>query len=111
MANMKPPKIPEAPPDVLTDEQIKKLLKGCEGRDFRARRDTAIIRLLTDNGMRLAEMAGLKVEDIDLDPPASFPAHVCSSMAGRRRARGRSDATSRLAFPNDAWTLWRFRCP
>lgn len=67
MAKMKPPKIPEAPPDVLTDEQLKKLLRACEGKDFRARRDTAIIRLLIDTGMRLAELAYLKVEDLDLD--------------------------------------------
>lgn len=67
MANMKPPKIPEAPPAVLTDDQLKKLLKVCEGKDFRARRDTAIIRLLIDCGMRLAEIAGLKLADVDLD--------------------------------------------
>jgi site-specific recombinase XerD len=34
---------------------------------FLARRDTAILRLLVDSGMRSAELAGLKVADLDLD--------------------------------------------
>ena len=67
MAKMKPPKIPEQPPEVLTFEDVKALLKVCEGRDFDARRDTAIIRLLIDTGLRRGELAGLKMEDVDLD--------------------------------------------
>lgn len=37
------------------------------GRDFVARRDTAIIRLFLDTGVRLAELTGLAVSDVDLD--------------------------------------------
>lgn len=66
MANMHPPTIPESPPPVLGDDAIKKLLKVCDGRDFRSRRDTAIIRLLLDTGMRRMELAGLDVDDLDL---------------------------------------------
>ncbi len=43
MERMKPPAIPEEPPTVISQEQLKKLLRSCEGRDFYARRDTAII--------------------------------------------------------------------
>ena len=67
MANMKPPIVPEAPPPVLSEKDLQRLLKTCEGRDFNARRDTAIIRLLMDTGMRRAEITGLKVEDIDFE--------------------------------------------
>ena len=67
MANMRPPKIPETPPAVLTDDQIRRLLKTCEGRGFEERRDTAIIRLFFDTGMRRAELAGLKDEDLDFE--------------------------------------------
>lgn len=67
MAKMKPPKIPEQPPEVLTFENIQAILKVCEGKDFSARRDMAIIRLLIDTGLRRGELAGLKVEDLDLD--------------------------------------------
>ena len=37
------------------------------GRGFDDRRDTAIVRLFLDTGMRVSEMAGLSVADIDLD--------------------------------------------
>jgi site-specific recombinase XerD len=67
MARMKPPAIPETPPPVLRDEQIKKLLETSSGAEFEDRRDTAIILLLVDTGIRRAEIAGLKVEDIDWD--------------------------------------------
>jgi len=65
MEKMKAPTVPEEPPAVLTDEQLRRLLQKCEGRDFYARRDTAIIRLLLDTGIRRAEIARLKVEDIE----------------------------------------------
>ena len=65
MQNIKPPRIPEEPPALLTDDQLARVLKACEGKDFDAWRDTAIIRLLLDTGLRRAELANLKVEEID----------------------------------------------
>ena len=50
MVNMRPPKIPENPPAVLRDEELKALLASCEGQDFEARRDTALIRIFIDTG-------------------------------------------------------------
>ena len=67
MHKMRPPRVPEQPPEVLTDEQISALLKVCEGRDFASRRDMAIIRLLLDSGLRRAELAGLTMDSVDLD--------------------------------------------
>jgi len=67
MARMKPPRVPETPPPVLTDEQIGRLFKQCDGQDFTGRRDTAILRLLIDSGMRRGELAGLTLSDLDLD--------------------------------------------
>lgn len=61
------PQVPEHPVPVLNPDQLRALLKVCEGREFTARRDTAIIRLFCDTGIRLAEMAGLAVEHVDLD--------------------------------------------
>lgn len=66
MAKMKPPKVPEELVPVLSDDDLRKLLKACEGKEIEARRDTAIIRLFVDTGMRLGELAGLKLEDVDL---------------------------------------------
>lgn len=67
MHRMHRPVVPEEPVDVITPEQARALLAGCNGRDFADRRDQAIIRLFFDSGMRLAEMAGLQMDDIDLD--------------------------------------------
>ena len=36
MANMKQPKVPETPPPVLTDQQLKALLKACEDGALRS---------------------------------------------------------------------------
>lgn len=73
MAKMRPPKIPEKPVPVLSDEEIRLLLAGCSGKDFRNRRDAAIIRLFLDTGMRLEGMGGLRynsenpeLSDVDL---------------------------------------------
>lgn len=66
-ARVKLPHVPETPPPVLSEEQLRRLLKAAEGRDFRGRRDTALIRLLVDTGMRRAEAAALQVDDLDLD--------------------------------------------
>ncbi len=67
MAKMKPPLVPEQPVDVLTDDQLRALLKTCDTRLFTDRRDAAIIRLLVDTGGRRAEVAALAVDDVDLD--------------------------------------------
>jgi site-specific recombinase XerD len=66
MERMSPPKVPENPPPLITEEQIAALLKDCAGTEFVDRRDTAIIRILLDTGMRRAELAGLCLNDVDL---------------------------------------------
>lgn len=67
MATMKPPHVPEEPPPVLTEDELRNLLKACEGTEFDERRDSAIIRLFLDSGMRRGELSGLRIEDIDFD--------------------------------------------
>jgi site-specific recombinase XerD len=67
MARIKPPQVPEQPPEVLSDDELRRLLKTCEGKDFDCRRDMAILRLLIDTGLRRAELAGFKLADVDLD--------------------------------------------
>ncbi len=66
MARTKPPAVPEAPVDVLTDDQLKALLASCAGTTFGDRRDNAVLRLFVDTGMRRAELAGLTLDDLDL---------------------------------------------
>lgn len=72
MERMAAPIVPEEPPALLREDEIRRLLKACEGNDFEARRDTAIIRLLLDTGMRRGELTGLKVEDIDFEQDVAY---------------------------------------
>jgi site-specific recombinase XerD len=72
MAKIRPPKVPEVPVPVVGDEEFAKLLKACSGKSFEDRRDTAMFRLFIDTGMRLSELAGLTVEDIDLEQDVAF---------------------------------------
>ena len=67
MEGMRPPQLPEQPIEVVGPERLAWLLKACEGRDFTSRRDTAVILLLVDTGMRRAECAGMTLDDVDLD--------------------------------------------
>jgi site-specific recombinase XerD len=64
MANIKPPTIPVEPPPILPDEQAEALIKACSGQHFDERRDKAIVLVLMDTGVRLGELAGMKVADI-----------------------------------------------
>lgn len=75
MARMKPPRIPENPPPVLTEAQQKALLNTCaRGREFDDVRDYALLLIFLDTGARRAEIAGLRylpddpeANDVDLD--------------------------------------------
>ena len=67
MAKMRCPRVPEQPPEVLSDDAIRKILKACSGTSFEARRDAAIIRLLLDTGLRRSELANLALSDLTLD--------------------------------------------
>jgi site-specific recombinase XerD len=67
MARLKPPTVPEQPVPVLDEAALHRLLNACAGRDFEARRDTALILLLLDAGPRRAEVAAMRLEDVDFD--------------------------------------------
>jgi site-specific recombinase XerD len=81
MERMKPPTVPEQTTAVLSTDAAKALLKSCSSRQFVDVRDTAIIRLFLDTGMRLDELSRLKLDDIDLDQ------NVAYVMGKGRRAR------------------------
>jgi site-specific recombinase XerD len=46
MARMRPAAVPEQPVPVLTEDDLRALLKSCQGNTFENRRETAMIRLL-----------------------------------------------------------------
>jgi site-specific recombinase XerD len=72
----------EKPVRVLTDDELGKLLKACAvGRGksgawdraiFDGRRDETLLRLLADCGLRVSELTGLNLDDLDLDRETVF---------------------------------------
>lgn len=67
MERVEPPQLVEQPVPVLTTDDLRALIRAARGQSFEERRDEAIIRLFADTGIRLGEMAGLRVSDIDLN--------------------------------------------
>jgi site-specific recombinase XerD len=74
MLRVKPPRVPEQPVPIVSDDDIRKLLATCDGSGFSDRRDQAILRLFVDTGARREELASLRFmpgdparHDVDLD--------------------------------------------
>lgn len=60
MRRMKPPKLDDYLPIVLTLDELRALVAACDGRTFEDRRDAALIRIFFDTGARRAEIANLR---------------------------------------------------
>ncbi|MEU4233261.1 tyrosine-type recombinase/integrase [Nonomuraea sp. NPDC026600] len=60
MAGIDPPKVSGRTAELLADRELAALLEVCSGGSWVDRRDTAIVRVLMDNGMRLSWLAGLR---------------------------------------------------
>jgi site-specific recombinase XerD len=68
MVRTRPPAVPEQPVPVLSEDQLRALVKAASSdTTFYGRRDEAVIRVFVDTGARLAEVAGLEVDDLNLD--------------------------------------------
>lgn len=62
----KPPKLDAKVVPVLTEDQLRALVKACDGPDLRDRRDEAVVRLMAETGMRAGEVIGMTSADVDL---------------------------------------------
>ncbi|WP_239646101.1 tyrosine-type recombinase/integrase [Nocardiopsis valliformis] len=81
MRKVKAPKVVAKPVPVFEDGEIDRILKMPRSRNDRGAakrgdacrlRDAAIIQFLRDTGVRLAELAGLKLTDVSLDKRRAF---------------------------------------
>ncbi len=54
-------------PGTLTPEEVKQLLEAPGGGTPRAARDRAVLELFYSSGLRVSELAALKLQDADLD--------------------------------------------
>lgn len=60
------PKIEKHVPEVLTEEEVHRLLNQPSGNDPKGIRDKAMLELLYATGIRVSELIGLKMSDADL---------------------------------------------
>jgi site-specific recombinase XerD len=68
MERMKPPRLPEEPPPVLREAELRAILAACErDKTFAGRRDEAILSVFMDTGARRAEVLNLALPDVDLE--------------------------------------------
>lgn len=80
---IKRPKPEIVPPAILTDDQIRALLATCEaGKDFKSRRDYALLRVFLSTGMRASELVALERKDAHLDEGVIAVLH---GKGGRQR--------------------------
>lgn len=60
------PRVPQGIPKALTEAEIDGLLAAVVGDDAAARRDRAILETLYGTGLRISELVGLDLADLDL---------------------------------------------
>lgn len=92
LRGLKAPKLDAKVTESLTDAELRLLIKACGGKEFRDRRDEAIVRLMAETGMRAGELIGLKVADIDLNHGL---ATVRRGKGGKGRVAPFGDQTGR----------------
>ncbi|MBU0667423.1 MAG: site-specific tyrosine recombinase/integron integrase [Nanoarchaeota archaeon] len=67
IVNIKTPKIAQKLPVVLTREEIKRLICGAGSK-----KTVLIIKLLYSSGMRVSELVGLRVSDLELESKSAW---------------------------------------
>jgi site-specific recombinase XerD len=67
MTKMRPPRVEERPPPVLTKDEVDRVLSTPASKSFIDRRDAALLYLLADTGVRASELVGLSLDDVNFD--------------------------------------------
>jgi len=67
ISDMPPMKKPRRLPDVVSIDDITRLLEGPFPNNQRGIRDKAIVELMYSCGLRISETAGIKQQDLDMD--------------------------------------------
>jgi integrase/recombinase XerD len=65
MDRVEAPKVNKKAKSFFSDDELARLLRTCQGASFVDRRDTAIIRVLIDTGMRVSGLANLRFNQDD----------------------------------------------
>lgn len=92
MTGLRPPHVTVTPPPVLTTDDLHALFATCKGATLQDRRDLAILSLFADTGMRRGEMAGIKLDDLDLREQVA----VITGKTGTRAVPYGAETAARL---------------
>ena len=65
LASLSSPKQDKPLPLFLTEEEVTKLIEAAQPKDERGLRDRAVMETLYSTGIRVSELVGLNIEDID----------------------------------------------
>ncbi len=91
---VKAPKMDQPLVPDLSENELRRMLKACDGAELRDKRDKAMLVLLAETGLRAAELLALDVTDVDLD---GCVAHVRRGKGGKgRRVRFSASAAAIL---------------
>ncbi|HZA77736.1 MAG TPA: tyrosine recombinase [Acidimicrobiales bacterium] len=66
-ADLEAPRVPAGLPKALSEPEVEALLGAVVGDDAVARRDRAILEVLYGTGLRISELVGLRLGDLDLE--------------------------------------------
>jgi site-specific recombinase XerD len=66
LLGLKPPKADHKVVQALNDDELKRIIKACNGKSLQDRRDEAIVRLMLETGLRASEVLALRVSDVNL---------------------------------------------
>ncbi len=67
LQDVKPPRLPQVMVDTLSDEEIAGIMATQDHSTMTGSRNTAILALFLDSGLRLSELVGLKARDVHLE--------------------------------------------
>jgi integrase/recombinase XerD len=67
-ANIESPKFRQSLPEFLSVEEVDRLLRQPDATDIVGIRDKAMIELMYSTGLRVSELCGLRISDLQMDP-------------------------------------------
>src|SRR5436190_6997755 len=66
-AAVEAPRVPAGLPKPLAEDEVSALIEGVVGDDPVSLRDRAVLEVLYGTGIRISELVGLSLSDVDLD--------------------------------------------
>ncbi|MEY2460581.1 MAG: integrase/recombinase XerD [Acidimicrobiaceae bacterium] len=66
-AGVEAPRVPAGLPKALDEAEVTDLIEGVVGNDPISQRDRAVLEVLYGTGIRISELVGLSLADVDLD--------------------------------------------